>query len=143
MATTSPRPQVEKCRLTNANRFREFDSLVKVNGTFLMREELRWFHETAIMAAAKGFNNLHLKDTQELFTRKLSELRWVNGYNDVTDSDYNRISDEWHQVVLELVDDFNADDMYDFDERTEVLEINVASFDPSFINLERIIYQKA
>lgn len=143
MGSKTSKGEVEKCRLSNANRFREFNDLVKINGTFRMREELNWFHEIAIQTAAKGMNPLHLKDGQELFQTKLAELRWVNGYNDVTNADFERISDEWHQVVLELHDDFDADDMYDFDERTEVLEINVASFNSDFINLERIIYKKA
>lgn len=143
MGSNKGKPSITKCRLTNNGRFREFDDMVKYKGTYRMREELDYFRELAIQTAAKGFNSLYLRDNQEIFLTKLADLRWINGFNDCTDEDFNAIHNEWHQVVLELVDDFNADDMYEFDEETEVLEVNVARISEEYIDLERIIYKKA
>ena len=143
MGSSKGKPSIEKCRLSNNNRFSEFDEMIRYYGTHLMRQELGYFHELAIQTAAKSFNQHFLKDHQEMFLNKLKDLRWVNGFNDVTDRDFENIHNEWHQIVLDLVDDFNADDMYDFDERTEVLEINVSKISKDFIDLERIVYKKA
>ncbi len=137
------KPQVTKCRLRNNDRFVEFDDLIRFKGTYRMREELPYFHELAVQTAAKSYYNDHFKDNQEIFLTKLKDLSFINGFFDMNQEDFEEISNEWHQIVLELVDDFNADDLYEVDEETEVLEINVANISDVFIDLERLIYKKA
>lgn len=143
MAGNRNKPRIEKIRLRNNGQFVDFDDTIRFLGTYLMREELEFFHELALQTAAKGFSTEVLRDNQEIFVNKLQGLRWVNGYNDCSDSDFYKITDDWHQAVLDLVDDFREDNIYDYDEETEVLEINIASFSKSFIDIERIIYRKA
>lgn len=132
----------EKVRLSNNGRFRDFDETVRFRGTHLMRNSLHHYHELAVQAAAKSFYSPNLIEHQEMFRDKLHSERWVNGFNDVTEEDFNLLYDEWHRVVMELIDDFDTHDMYEYDHVTEVLEINVARVGDQFIDLEVTIYER-
>ena len=141
-SSRSPRPKIQHVRV-HASSFRDFEDAIRFKGTHHMQRELSWFKEMAIQTAAKSFNERELRDNQEIFIGKLTELRWVNGYNDVDDLDFSEIQQLWHRLVLDLVDDFNEVEIFEHDDRREVLEVNVAKFTDHYIDLERILYSRA
>ncbi len=138
----SPRPDIQHVRLSSTS-FRDLEDVVRYRGTHRMRDEMNWIKEIAIQTAAKSFNEHELRDNQENFLTKIQDLRYVNGYNDVADLDFSEIQQTWHRTVLDLIDDFNEVEVFDYDDGKYVLEINVAKFTDHYIDLERILYKKA
>lgn len=122
---------------------RDLEEAIRYRGTHHMAKEMHWFKEMAIMTAAQSFNTQFLRDNQENFLTKLSELRYVNGYNDVEDLDFSEIQQLWHRLVLDLVDDFNEVEIFDYDHNVYVMEIHVVKFTDHYIDLERILHERA
>ena len=122
--------------------FRKFDQLIRFKGTHLMQKEIQLLHKLTFEAAAKSYTDTGLTEIQELFTNKISELRWVNGYNDVSDEDFNEIYTEWTYLVMDLVDDWLENDLYDYDRYTETMDVNIGRITDSFVNVEVIRYKK-
>lgn len=138
----STKPKIEHCRV-DAPDFSELFDAIRFNGTHHMRNEWEWIKSIAIQTAAKSFNSIELRDNQEIFLTKISDLRYVNGYNDVDDLAFNEIQQLWHQVVMDMVNDFNEFEIFDYDHREYVLEINVGNVTERHIDLERILYKRA
>jgi len=137
-----PKPLIKSFRLQPLDS-RDLEHAVRYRGTHHMAKEINWFKEMAIMTAAQSFNEHFLRDNQENFLTKLSELRYVNGYNDVDDADFAEIQQLWHRLVLDLVDDFNDVDIYDYDDNVYVMEIHVRKFTDQYIDLDRILHERA
>lgn len=137
-----PRPIRKTFRVT-APDFRDLEDVIRYRGTHHMRQEMHWFKEMAIQTAAKSFNKEWLYDNQQNFLTRLLELRYVNNYNDVEDIDYAQIQHVWHNVVLSIVDDLNEVDIFEYDHNDYVMEINVGKFTDHYIDLERILHERA
>lgn len=137
-----PKPKLEHLRLETPD-FQELFDAVRFKGTHLMRNEMGWIIEMAVQTAAKSFKPSELRDNQENFLTKMQELRYVNGHNDVEDLAFSEIQQLWHRVLLDLVDDFNELEVFDYDEKREVLEVNICKITDRYIDLERILYKRA
>ena len=138
----APKPSRKDFRV-DAPDFRDLVDIVCQRGTHLMKQELNWIKELAIMTAAKSFNSEWLRDNQENFLTKFSTLRYVNGYNDVDDLDFAEMQELWHRSVLDIIDDLNDVDIFDYDNHLYVMEINVIKFTDRYIDLERILHKRA
>lgn len=138
----SPRPIRKSFRVASPD-FRDLEDIVRYRGTHHMAKEISWFKEMAIQTAAKSFNPNWLYDNQQNFLTRLSEMRYVNGYNDVEDIDLSQIQHTWHQLVLAIVDDLNEVDIFEYDHNVYVMEINVGKFTDHYIDLERILHERA
>lgn len=136
------KPKIEHFRV-NAPDFRDMTDMIRLKGTHLMRNEMDWIKEMTIQTAAKSFSSRELKDNQENFLTKMQTLRYVNGYNDVDDYSMAEIQQLWHRLVLDLIEDFNELEIFDFDESRYVMEINVAKFTIHHVDLERLLYRRA
>lgn len=136
------RPKIEHYRV-NAPDFRDLGDLIRYKGTHIMRNEMKWVKEITIQTAAKSFNSRELKDNQENFLVKMQDMRFVNGHNDVDDLSMSEIQQEWHRTVLDLIEDFNEVEVFNFDEERYVMEINVAKITEHHIDLERLLYTRA
>lgn len=138
----SIKPRRETFRV-NTPRMKDLYDAVRYHGTHVMRNEFNWIREMAIQTAAKSFKTRELADNQENFLRRMQDMRYVNGFNDVEEIDFSTITQLWHDVVMQIVDDFNDVDVFDFDESREVMEINVAKITEHHIDLERLLYKRA
>lgn len=136
-----PKPIIKSFRLQPPDS-RDLEHAVRYRGTHHMAQEINWFKEMAVMTAAQSFNETHLRDNQENFLITLSELRYVNGYNDVEDVDFAEIQQLWHRLVLDLVDDFNDVDIYDYDDNVYVMEIHVRKITDQYIDLDRTLHER-
>ena len=108
-----------------------------------MRNEMQWIKEITVQTAAKSFSSRELKDNQENFLVKMQDLRFVNGFDDVDDLSMSEIQQLWHRTVLNLIEDLNELEVFDFDEERYVMEINVAKITNHHIDLERLLYTRA
>jgi hypothetical protein len=125
-------------RLEVGTTFRVFDNLVRYKGTHLMAGEIELLHKLTFEAVVKSYLDTGLQDAQTNFETKLNELRWVNGYNDVQDSDFYEIYTEWMNIVLELIDEYLTLGIFDYDRENESIEINVGQLTDSYVNIEVI-----
>lgn len=136
------RPDIENYRVSLPD-FRDLRDAIRFHGTHVMLNEWLWIRELAIQTAAKSFNSEWLRDNQENFLKKMQDMRWVNGHNDVSDYDFSTMTQLWHSVVLEIIDDFNDVDVFEFDEQRYVMEINISKITEHHIDLERLLYKRA
>ena len=122
--------------------FKKFDQLVRYKGTHLMAKEIDLLRKYAYEAVAKSNTDTGLADTQENFQTKLEELRWVNGYNDVTDDEFFEIYGEWVNIVLEMIDEWFELGVFDYDRDRERIEINVGQVTAAFVTVEVSYYPR-
>ena len=136
------RPKIEHYRV-NAPEFRDLEDLIRYKGTHRMRNEMQWIKEITVQPAATSFSSRELKDNQENFLVRMQDLRFVNGFDDVDDLSMSEIQQLWHRTVLNLIEDLNELEVFDFDEERYVMEINVAKITNHHIDLERLLYTRA
>lgn len=136
------KPKIEKYRVSLPD-FKELREAIRYHGTHVMMNEWSWIQEMAIVTAAKSFNSNWLRDNQENFLKKMQDMRYINGFNDVEEYDFSTITQLWHRVVLDIIDDFNDVDVFDYDEHREVMEVNIAKITEHHVDLERLLYKRA
>lgn len=136
------REDVSRHQFEIGTAFKTFDMLVRYKGTHLMAKEIELLHKLAFEAAAKSHTSTGLMDAQENFQNKLEDLRWVNGFNDVSDEDFNEIYTEWIHVVLELIDEWMGLDIFDYDREVETLTVDIGRVTDVFVNVVVIIQQR-
>lgn len=136
------REHITQHRFDVGTTFKTFDGLIRYKGTHLMKQELELLHKLAYEAVAKSYTDTGLADAQTNFEAKLNDLRWVNGYNDVSDEYFYEIYSEWINVVLDLIDEYLILGIFDYDEHDETIEINVGRVTDTFVNIEVIIRER-
>lgn len=132
----------ESYQMDVTDAFSDFNDAVRYHGTPAMMQQLELLHKLTFETVAKAFNQQQLKECTENFLEKVKDLSYFNGYLDVTIESSNHIYDVWMDTVFDLQADWVFNGVFEHDENTHTLTVNVGSYRNGVVGLERTLRKR-